>query len=178
MGMAGSNGVEWNREAAQLYNRHAIPKPKRSTGERSRHSKRTVIARRLNRAITLKTGRDAARSRAVSESETLHLQAIPALEAATGKTAWRRRARSSNGSALVLGPAGESRITRVARRPAFAAMSSQSGGRCVNGQILATIYLSEHRYEDANTLLNRIAGSGEPLYVVVGYTNLSATALA
>jgi hypothetical protein len=80
-----------------------------------------------------------------------------------------------------LGQAGEAEQLALRAEGIFeelaAANRGERAGSAANRQILASIYLGQHRYEDAEKMLQRADGGGDALHAVMGYSNLSVAAL-
>jgi tetratricopeptide (TPR) repeat protein len=182
LAVAGQDAVEWNRQAAQLYDQARYAEAEtlfrraldafRAGGDRERVNHAIAME---NLAVMLRAqGRFA-------ESEELHLKALPALEAALGEPAVQTVRAISNLAALYWSWGKLDKAESLALRAdqLFTVLSPSSpADQASNGQVLASVYLAQHRYPDAKSLLDRLAGAGEPLQVVTGYSNLSAAAMA
>jgi tetratricopeptide (TPR) repeat protein len=172
---AGPDGVEWNRQGAQLYDQARYREAETLFRRALTAFEAEGAGQRVNRAITLENLAVMLRAEGrYRESEQLHLEAVPALEGALGNGDVKTARAFSNLAALYWswGKLEKAEPLALRAEKVFAELSPASPADQVsNAQILASIYLSQHRYEAAKALLNEIAGSGEAIHQPERYGN-------
>ena len=171
---AGTDGVEWNREAASLYHKGRYAEAE----SLYRRALESFDETSLNHALTLENLAVMLRGEArYRESEQLHLEALPRIEGLTGKASAATGRAVSNLAALYWSWGKLEKAERLSLRAEEIFDGLEGADRAANRQILASVYLGEHRYDDAERVLQRATGSGEPAYAVMAYTNLSVAAI-
>jgi tetratricopeptide (TPR) repeat protein len=174
---AASDAVEWNAQALQLY-------------RAGRYAEAEALYRRsleaferasLDRAQTLENIAVMLRAQGrYTESEKLHREALPRIEELTGPDSLPAARAVSNLAALYWSCGRWEQAESLAMRAetAFRDIPQASpADRSGNRQVLASIYLAQHRYADGEKLLQSALEDGDAVNAVTAYSNLAAAAL-
>ena len=115
-----------------------------------------------------------------AESEKLHREALPKLEELTGPASLATARAVSNLAALYWSSGKLEQAEPLALRAETAFHDLPAAGpvdRSPNRLILASIYLKQHRYADAEKMLRETVDGPDGMNTVTAYCNLSAAAL-
>ena len=147
---AASEGLEWNAKALQLYRAahyaEAEAMYRRALGAFDRAGEGDG----LNRALTLENIAVMLRAQGrYTDSEKVHHEALPRLEELTGRASLETVRAASNLAALYWSWGKLERAESLAMRAEVAFQDladAKPADRSVNRQILASIYVAQHRY--------------------------------
>jgi len=153
LAFAGPDGAEWSRKAAQLYD-NARYEEAESLYRRALEAFDAAGEREsIDRALTVENLAVMLRAEGrYRESEQLHQNALPTLEALTGNRSAQTARAASNLAALYWSWGKLEKAEQLALRAEgifeelAAADRGEPVGRAANRQILASIYLGQHRY--------------------------------
>jgi tetratricopeptide (TPR) repeat protein len=170
---AASDGLAWNTKALQLYQAGNYADAEAMYRLALAAFDRAGESDSLNRALTVENIAVMLRAQGrYTESEMLHREALPKIEELTGPASAATLRAVSNLAALYWSCGKLEQAESLALR-AETAHPDLPEAR----QILASIYLTQHRYADAGKVLQTTLEGGDPVTVVTAYTNLAAASL-
>jgi tetratricopeptide (TPR) repeat protein len=114
------------------------------------------------------------------ESEKAHREALPRIEELTGPASLLTARAVSNLAAFYWGCGKLEQAERLALRAVAAygdLPDASPADRASSSQILASIYIAEHRYQEAEEVLGPVLEGGEAVNATTAYSNLAAAAL-
>jgi tetratricopeptide (TPR) repeat protein len=181
LALAASEGLEWTAKGLQLY-------------REGRYAEAESMYRRaldafdgageggsLNRALTLENVAVMLRAQGrYAESEKIQRDALPRLEELTGPESLATVRAVGNLAALYWSSGKLEQAESLAMRAdtAFQKLpAATQSDRSANRQVLASIYLTQHRYLDAENLLRGTLEDGDTANSVMAYSNMAAAAL-
>ena len=178
---AASEGLEWTAQGLQLYRAGRYTEAETMYRRALDSFDRTGEGGSLDRVLTLENIAVTLRAQArYEESEKLHREALPKLEELTGPASLVTARAVSNLAALYWSSGKLEQAEPLALRAetAFHDLPAASpADRSPNRLILASIYLKQHRYADAEKMLRDTVEGSDGVNTVTAYCNLSAAAL-
>jgi tetratricopeptide (TPR) repeat protein len=173
---AASDGPAWNARALQLYQAGNFADAEATYRRALDAFDGAGESGSLDRALTMENIAVMLRAQGrYLESEKLHREALPRIEELTGPQSPATLRAVSNLAALYWSWGRLEQAESLALRAESSSLSL--GDRSTNRQILASIYLKQHRYTDAEKLLQGTLESRDPSTLATAYTNLAAVAL-
>ncbi|MEO8594241.1 MAG: tetratricopeptide repeat protein [Candidatus Solibacter sp.] len=178
---AASDATDWSEKAIQLYRAghfsEAEAAYRRALDAYDRSGEGATLARALtleNIAVMLRAeGRYA-------ESANLHLEALPRIEELAGPDSLQAARAASNLAALYgsMGKVAEAEALAARAERVFGALPPGNGPEhSANQHVLASIFVAQHRYAEAERLLRATLRDAHSVNTVVAYSNLAAASL-
>jgi len=178
---AASEGLEWTAQGLQLYRAGRYAEAETMYRRALETFDHAGEGGSLDRALTLENIAVVLRAQArYAESEKLHREALPKLEELTGPASLATARAVSNLAALYWSSGKLEQAEPLALRAETAFHDLPGAGqaeRSPNRLILASIYLKQHRYTDAENVLRDTVEGADGVNTVTAYCNLSAAAL-
>src|SRR5262245_17675634 len=165
LGMAGaalacaaSEGIEWNSKGLELYRTAHYSEAEAMYRKALDAFDRDGEGAGLNRALTVENIAVILRAQGrFKESEKFHKEALPRLEELTGPSNPVTLRAVMNLATLYWSHGELEQAEPLARRAESGfrdLLEASQADRSSSRQMLASVYLAQHRYSDANTLLN------------------------
>ncbi len=181
LALAASEGLEWTGKGLQLYREGHYAEAESMYRSALDAFDRAGEGGSLNRALTLENVAVMLRAQGrYSESEKVHREVLPRLEELTGPDSLATARAVGNLAALYWssGKLGQAESLALRAEAAFHNLpAATQSDRSANRQVLASIYLAQHRYADAENLLHATLEDGDTANSVMAYSNLAAAAL-
>src|SRR6516164_1614548 len=176
-----SEGQEWTTKGLQLYREGHFAEAESMYRRALDAFDRAGEGGSLDRALTLENVAVMLRAEGrYTESEKVHREALPRLEELTGPDSLATVRAVGNLAALYWSSGKLEQAESLALRAdtAFRNLPAATrSDRAANRQILASIFLTEHRYEDAENLLHDTLEDGDGANGVIAYSNMAVAAL-
>jgi len=177
---AASDGLDWSTRGVQLYRAGRFAEAETAYRRALDMYDRTGQGASLTRALTLENIAVMLRAQGrYADSVTLHLEALPRIEELAGAQSVEAARAGSNLAALYwsMGRLDLAEPLATRAEASFEAMQGTIPDREANRQVLASIYLTQHRYEEGEKLLQTALRGGDGVNAVSAYSNLAAAAL-
>jgi tetratricopeptide (TPR) repeat protein len=181
LALAASEGVDWTSKGLQLYREGHYAEAESMYRRALDAFDRAGEGGSLDRALTLENVAVMLRAQGrYTESEKVQRDALPRLEELTGPNSLATVRAVENLAALYWSSGKLEQAESLALRAETGFRNlpaATQGDRSANRQVLASIYLTQHRYADAENLLHDMLENGDAANSVMTYSNLAAAAL-